>query len=287
MRSSAIRSITPAVRGKRGLAPSRGRLALSRTTFREMPVPFGHRLLSVALASFISLAGCEVWAPPPPTDAERSRGLIVMYPGDDGGSTEMIGFYTGLREAGVEQAIECTRWTLPFESTLLRDAFWFRFPAWAKQEAERLALYQRAHPGAPVTLLGFSGGGMAAIMVAEQMPAGSAVDRVLLLSPGVSPDYDLRPMLANVRDRCIVYWSPKEAQLGGALLQFMGTVDGNYTDAAAISSFNLTDPKLEQVEWTEEMAAYGNNGDHIDYFWNIPWIREYLANWVAPPAQPS
>ncbi|HVP10996.1 MAG TPA: hypothetical protein VMV94_07390 [Phycisphaerae bacterium] len=231
-------------------------------------------------------AGCEVWAPPTPTDAERSRGLIVMYPGDDGGSTEMVGFYTGLREAGVDQAIESIRWTLPMETALFRIPFWMRFPAWAQQEAQRIATYQATYPGAPVTLLGFSGGGMVAIVVAEQMPGDAMVDRVLLLSPGVSPDYDLKPMLAKVRDRVIVYWSPKEAQLGGALLLLMGTVDGNYTAAAAISGFNQTAPKLEQVEWSEEMTAFGNNGDHTDYFWNIPWIREYVAKWVAQPAQP-
>lgn len=241
---------------------------------------------TAAFAALVILAGCEVWAPPVPTDAERSRGLIVMYPGNDGGSTEMIGFYTGLREAGIDQAIESTRWTLPLESTVSRDIFWLRFPAWAKQEAERLALYQLTHPSTPVTLLGFSSGGMAAIQVAEQMPWGTAVDRVLLLSPGVSPDYDLRPMLEKVRDRVIVYWSPREAGLGGALLSFMGTVDGNYTTAAAISGFNQEHEKLEQIEWSEDMASLGNYGDHIDYFWNIPWIREYVAKWIAPAAQP-
>jgi pimeloyl-ACP methyl ester carboxylesterase len=251
------------------------------------PVDTRSIIHAAAFAALVILTGCEIWAPPTPTDTEQSLGLIVMYPGDDGGSTEMIGFYTGLREAGVNQAIESTRWTLPWESSLARPAFWEKFPDWARQEAERIAAYQLAHPGAPITLLGYSGGCMAAIMVAAQMPEGSAVDRVLLLSPGVSPDYDLQPTLAKVRDRVIVYWSPKEVQLGGALLQVLGTVDGNYTQAAAFTGFNQTDPKLEQIEWSEEMAAFGNNGDHLDYFWNVPWIRQYVTQWIAQPAQPG
>ena len=65
----------------------------------------------------------------------------------------------------------------------------------------------------------------------------------------------------------------------------MGTVDADYLDAAAISGFRQTDPKLEQIEWTEDMAALGNNGDHVDYFYNLPWIEKYLPNWIAPAAQ--
>ena len=205
-----------------------------------------------------------------------------MYPGDFNSSSEMIGFYTGLRDAGVDQAIEISRWAQPVEASWAREQFWEKFPAWAEGEAARLAEYQAAHPGSPLTLLSYSGGAMAAIMAAERMPAGTAVDRVVLLSPGVSPDYDLTRMLANVRDQAIVYWSPKEAQVGGLLLQWCGTVDGNFTDAAGISGFKGTYDKLLQVEWQPEMSTLGNNGDHLDYFLSVPWIREYVGSWVAP-----
>lgn len=245
-------------------------------------------LVIVMILNWAMLPGCDVfWLPPVPTDDEWQRGLVVLYPGDFNSDFEMAGFYNGLRAGGVDQAIEISHWSAPMESCFERDKFWEDFPGWAEQEARRLADYQVNHPGAPVTLLGFSGGGLAAIKVAEQMPPGTMVDRVLLLSAGVSPDYDLTAMLEKVRDRVIVYWSPREAQLGALLLQWLGTVDGNFEEAAAISGFSHVDEKLVQIEWSEEMAAFGNYGDHLDYFMNVPWISEYVASWVAPSAPPA
>ncbi len=244
-----------------------------------------HACFVMLLSVLLLPTGCEVWIPPALTAEELDRGLVVMYPGDFNSTSEMIGLYTGLREGGVDQAIEISKWSPPMESCYAREEFWEKFPAWAAEEAERLAAYQQAHPGAPVTLLGFSGGGMAAIVVAEHMPEGTAVDRVLLLSVGVSPDYDLLPMLENVRDRVIVYWSPREAGWGSLLLQWLGTVDGSFEAAAAISGFSTVHEKLIQVEWTPEMSELGNHGDHLDYFMNIPWISEYAASWIAPSPQ--
>ena len=49
-----------------------------------------------------------------------------------------------------------------------------------------------------------------------------------------------------------------------------------------ISGFKGTYDKLLQVEWQPEMSTLGNNGDHLDYFLSVPWIREYVGSWVAP-----
>jgi pimeloyl-ACP methyl ester carboxylesterase len=206
-----------------------------------------------------------------------------MYPGDFNTTSEMVGFYTGIRDAGLQQAVEVVQWSLPAEPSWGNEEFWQKFPGWAEQEAGRIAEYEAAYPGAPVTLLGFSGGCMAAILVAEKMPQGSAVDAVIMLSPGVSPDYDLTKMLANVRQRAVVYWSRAESQFGRLLLQWAGTVDGNFGQAAGLSGFTGSYQKLVQIEWQPDMADLGNKGDHLDYFLAVPWIREYVASWVARP----
>ena len=229
--------------------------------------------------------GCDVWHPPPPTPEELDRGLVVMYPGTTNTCTEMIGFYTGLRDANVDQAIEVVPWGLANEPTWAHEEFWSKFPTWAENEAARLAAYKSAHPGAPVTLLGWSAGAMTAIQVTEHVPDGVEVDSVILLSPGVSPDYDLTRMLEKVSGRAVVYWSPKENNLGLLLLKLVGTVDGNFDEAVSFAGFrgSYDRRKFAEVPWQPEMASLGNNGDHLDYFLAIPWIREYVAAWVAPP----
>ncbi len=224
--------------------------------------------------------GCDTWIPPAPTAEELARGLVVLYPGSTNTRTEMQGFYIGLRDAHVNQAIEVVPWSLPLEHFFNPSGFVEQNRPWAAAEAARIVAYQDAHPGAPVTLLGFSGGSMTAIMVTESMPAGRGVDCVIMLTPAVSRHYDLAHMLDRVTGGAIVYWSPRD-QIADALVEALGTVDGAFSDAAATYGFASTDDRLTQIAWDPSMAAaYGQNGDHLDFFWNIAWIRDYVGPWV-------
>ena len=119
-----------------------------------------------------------------------------------------------------------------------------------------------------------------AIIVTEAMPVGSEIDRVVLLSPGVSRDYDLTPMLENTAEQAIVYWSPFE-QFTIDLVALLGTADGAFQEPAAAFGFATEHEKLLQIEWQPEMAELGNYGDHLDYFLSLPWISEYVASWVV------
>src|SRR5262245_18574781 len=76
---------------------------------------FVARTLSLIGATLVaSLSGCgEVWTDPLSTPSQYDKGLIVMYPGALGSDSEMLGFYTTLRLAGIDQAIEVPQWTAP------------------------------------------------------------------------------------------------------------------------------------------------------------------------------
>ncbi|RIK65218.1 MAG: hypothetical protein DCC65_12895 [Planctomycetota bacterium] len=234
-------------------------------------------------------AGCDVWAPPAPTPAEYDRGLVVMYPGSTNTRSEMTGFHTGLRDAGIDQAIEVVPWALPFVRYVLPGTFLTDQRPWARAEAMRISAYRGTHPGVAVTLLGFSGGAMMAIMVAEELPEGIGVDSVILLSAGVSSGYDLTAMLEKSTGGAFVYFSPRE-EFALWLAQTFGTVDGDFQRPAAVFGFDMTHPGLTQLSWDAAMQAeFGNNGDHFDYFLNPAWIARHVAPWVAPapPGQTS
>ena len=227
-----------------------------------------------------TLAGCNPWQAPEPTAGELDAGLVVLYPGAYNSQWEMSGFYEGLRAAGRGQAIHVAQWAGHLEQWLALAGFFEMVRDWAKAEAARIAGYKAEHPGAPVTLISYSGGAMMAILVTEQMPEGTEIDRVILMSPGVSRHYDLGAMLARTVDGAVAYWSPVDDFAIG-LVQSLGTVDGEFAEPAASFGFAATHDKLVQVRWEPEMAQYGNFGGHMDYLFLVPWIRDYVAPWVA------
>jgi hypothetical protein len=237
------------------------------------------RLLLTTLALLL-LTGCDFWRPPTPTADDYEQGLIVMYPGAYNSHAEMVGFYDGMRAAGLQHAIEVVTWSRPLESFLYPDGFCDKLHTWAQIEAVRLAEHRAEYPDAPITLLGFSNGGMPAVLVAELMPVDDVIDSVILLSPGVWRGYDLAPMLEHVTQHVMVYWSDID-QLAINLIALYGTVDGHFTEPAATFGFDTEHEKLVQIPWDPNMRGYGNRGGHLDYWFNVPWIKDYVAPWVA------
>ncbi len=237
--------------------------------------------LAIATAAMTqALPGCGLWQAPVPTAEELDAGLVVLYPGASNSHSEAMGCYQGLRTAGCDQAIEIVPWSRPLEQWWAPVGFFDTVRGWAKTEAERLAAYRAEHPAVPVTLIGGSSGAMIAILVTEQMPAGTAIDRVLLMSPGVSRYYDLDPMLKNTVEWAVVYWSPVDSFALG-LARLFGTIDGEFEEPAAAFGFAGVHEKLMQFSWDPEMSRYGNYGDHLDPLFLVPWIRDFVAPWIA------
>jgi len=237
------------------------------------------------LIGLLIAAGCELWAPPPAGEAELSRGLVVMYPGSFSTTTEMEGFYNGLRAGGVEMALQVRRWE-PFLEHIIEPVYAVeRTRARARYEAKRLAEYRRQYADCPITLLGYSGGCLMAILVTEEMPEGVLVDRVILMSAAVSRHYDLTRMLDNTRLGAVHYWSPREDFTRRVAADF-GLADGSRDDPASADSFDTIDERLTQISWRPEWKSYGYNGEHWEYLFNVEWIRDFVAPWTVPPHGP-
>ena len=234
-------------------------------------------------------AGCpaiDVWRAPPALPEEYERGLLVMYPGTSNLNIEMLGFYTAMKDAGLDIAIEVRPYGDFMEHVFDPFGSQPRFAERAVVEAQRLAEFIRSHPESPVTLLTFSGGAVFTLLVGAAMPDDAPLDRIIMMSPGVWKDYDVLPTLEHVTQGVVSYWSPREE--GPKLIaQLFGTSDAHFSDPATSFGFTIQDPRLFQVSWTPDMQAFGNNGEHLDYFFNIDFIKQYVAPWVitqkAPP----
>lgn len=240
--------------------------------------------IAALLPWMVAGMGCEaidLWRPPASTPEQYKKGLIVFYPGTANLHIEAMGFYYGFREAGIDLAFEEERWSDYLETVLVSgDEVQPRITEKAKQEAARIAEFIRANPESPVTLVSYSGGAVCALQVAANMPADAPVDRVLLLSPGIWKGTDLTAALAGSRLGIVNHWSAVDP-IPIVVSRVMGLADSTRLDPACTFGFDQKDPNLLEVPWSEEQAALGNNGGHLDFVINLPWIKEYVVPYLV------
>jgi pimeloyl-ACP methyl ester carboxylesterase len=152
--------------------------------------------------------------------------------------------------------------------------------------AEMVRQNHERFPDAPVTLLGHSAGSAVVLAAAESLPPAS-LDRIVLLAPSLSVNYDLRPALATTRNGIDVFISEKDWIWLGVLVRLLGTMD-NPRAARAAGRFGFavtpTDAadgdlyaKLRLHRWTPGQEVLGHDGGHFG--WYQPGV---LRNLVMP-----
>src|SRR5262245_33114678 len=187
------------------------------------------RIATILLIPIISfLYGCSpepphLSDPPAPktrtTDAasqsSEPRGLILLLPGIEGGRWAMGDALRGVRDAGLNADVRIEEWGIMLgglANLMLREH--------NREEAQRIAreitTWAREHPGSPIQLAGYSGGGGIAVMVAEVLPADVRLQNIILVQCAVSRDYDLTRALSHVNGRIINLYSPHDAVVLGA-----------------------------------------------------------------------
>jgi len=241
----------------------------------------------VCLAALTLTAGC--WQPPKMQRAELERGYILMLEGIDFNVWQMGDIYRGLRDAGVDYAIDVVDWgyrSRPFAAygnlTDLKNN-----RRLAGEFAQRVAGYQQEYPGRPVCIIGYSGGGGLAILTAEALPEGVMLDRILLLGAAISPDYDLSKALSRCRRGIVNFYSSADSVVLGVGTRLYGTIDRARMPAAGHVGFRAssepaasqpdTSSGLIQVPWTPEMRKLGHDGGHFGWM-----ARRWTAEIVAP-----
>ena len=218
------------------------------------------------------------------TPERLDKGLVVVLPGVHGRLWISDSVCQGLGDGGVEQAIVVYDWTwmgklLPFYNLGQAD----RNVRVAVDIAQYVMDYQDKYPGRPVTLVGYSGGGPLAVWAAEAMPPGRQVDGIILLSPPLVPEYDLRPALRSCRKGAVNFYSTSDViylELGTLIF---GTMDKENAASAGNLSFLSQETPLQppydrlfQIAWQSKMAEDGYNGQHLT-IGEAPYVRDYVA----------
>jgi len=156
----------------------------------------------------------------------------------------------------------------------------------AAEAARDVEEFLAGHPGAPVYLVGKSGGTGVVVKTLERLPEGS-VEAVVLISSALSPGYDLTRALRAVRREMVCFWSPLDVFVLGAGTVVFGTIDRRQSVSAGLVGFRRpTNPsdeqaaqyaKLRQIRWRPAMAPTGYMGGHVG-----PDCPAFLRKYVVP-----
>jgi pimeloyl-ACP methyl ester carboxylesterase len=190
----------------------------------------------------------------------------------------------------VPHRVEVFEWTHG-KCRLLRDLQDTRY---FLERAEALADQVRDHlarePGAPVYLVGHSAGAGLVLAAAERLPAGS-LERIVLLSAAVAPDFNLVPALKATRREVVSFNSGGDVFCLGWGTSLFGTVDRVYCPAAGRDGFvvpehldadrRLLYGRLVQVPWHWHRFFEMGAGTHHSSC-TPPFLSRHVAPWLMP-----
>jgi hypothetical protein len=117
------------------------------------------------------------------------------------------------------------------------------------------------------------------------------VDRAILLSPAVSPNFPLIRALPAVRNDLINFWSPNDIFFLGLGTSLFGTADGVYGKSAGLTGFASETcddnaviaseyAKLRQIKWEPSMIKFLHLGTHAGN--SMP---PFVDNYIVPLLQ--
>lgn len=265
--------------------------ARERPTQRTLLIarPRGPRFLPTCVAVWTAVLLPGTWGCvfiPRPSAEELARGYVWMCPGIEGTPILMKSAYEGMRDAGIDCAIEAYDWPSflgPLDNLI--DPTTAR--TLAQRVAPRIAKYIREHPGRPMHLLGYSAGGAICVFVAEALPEDVQVENVVLVQASISRDYDLTAALKRTRGQLVNIHVPSDLLMLGVGTTVFGTVDRKHGFSAGKDGFDLEKAvpqealraKVAQQAWSPKALWSGHFGNHLSLY-NRHWNKEYVAMWL-------
>jgi pimeloyl-ACP methyl ester carboxylesterase len=245
----------------------------------------------------VGLSGCvtaryEACAPAPPP--EPAQGIVFSVDGAGG----FHGTSTNLRRvvstARVPLRVETVDWSHGWGRVVADQTDY----AYARSEGQRLAgtilAAHAACPDLPVYLIAHSAGSAVALAAVEALPPAT-VERVVLLAPALSTDYDLRPALSRVRCGIDVFCSERDWFYLGLGTGLLGTSDRRWSASSGRVGFHpvgVTSAdhalygKLRQHPWHPSLAWTGNEGGHSGAS-QPAFLRAYVLPLLQPAGSPS
>lgn len=175
-----------------------------------------------------------------------------------------LSFARGLRQAGCRHQLRLFRWSSRVGALLVLPDLMRQERLLAK--AGRLARFitqvAAEHPDRPIYLCGYSSGCYLVVEAVKLAPDLRAVEQIALLAATVSPQYDLRPIIART-GALHSFHSYLDACINGFGPLVFGSNDRQHTLAAGMIGFASPPPGLVQHGWTPRDVRLGYWGGHF------------------------
>jgi pimeloyl-ACP methyl ester carboxylesterase len=233
-------------------------------------------------------AGCCSPRPAPPATTpsstairrEHAGGRVLILPGVSNERFQLAGLAAQIREAYPLLQVEIRPWGPAFLSLSNLAAF-ERNRQTAQALANELADYRRAHPRSVLVVIGYSGGGGIAVLLAEALPDDVTIDRLILVAPAISRNYPIEDVvLPHVAEFMVNFASAKDFAVGWGTAHF-GTIDRKWENSAGSVGFAAEHPRLVEWHWSKETIADGHYGNHLSYL-GRRWQRTCLLPVLDP-----
>jgi hypothetical protein len=190
--------------------------------------------------------------------------------------------------AGVRHRVHDFIWTHGLGQSF-RDLMDTAHLAKKAEELAALILQTReAAPDRPIYLIAKSGGVGLALLATERLPPNT-LERAILLSAAVKPDYDLCPALRATRRELVSYYSNRDRLVLGWGTRTFGTADREYCAGAGKVGFrypaDLDDEgkalyqRVVQVPWRPSMLLQGYLGGHSRNSYPL-FVYTHIAPWL-------
>jgi pimeloyl-ACP methyl ester carboxylesterase len=252
-------------------------------------------MVSLLLLLAVALSGNAGVEDRPAVDAASisptAKSPIIVVVGGVGGLENLkLSLQWSLRLAGLDAEVRNFEWTHG-KGHIFKDLQDTRNHADKTEELVReLRRLKAEEPDRSLYLIGRSGGTILALGAAARFPPQS-FERIILLSPAVSPTFDLSPALRATRRELVAFCSDLDWFVLGFGTQQFGTADRYYSSSAGLKGFvpppNATPEteelyrRLVQIHWTPSMILHGHTGGHLG-----PTLPTFLANDVVPWLKP-
>jgi hypothetical protein len=240
----------------------------------------------------LGLGGCASLAPVAVgyRPAGPECGVLFVADGAGGFLATSDALKEAVAEEGLPLRVEVFSWTHGFGRILADQLHSSHSRARGRELAAQVLALRQCRPDLAIYLLGHSAGSAVVLEAASVLPPGT-LDRVVLLAPSVSTDYDLRPALRSVRGSVEVFSSQRDLIYLGLGTALLGTADGRWcTKAAGRVGFRpqLICPgdealyeRLHEHPWGPYLDWSGNHGGHYGAYQS-----EYLHRFVLPLLTP-
>lgn len=198
-------------------------------------------------------------------------GVVILVEGIGGFNLMQLSGKIGFHNAGLPHKVEQFYWSHGFgrfmcdlqdERHVLEKGMDLAKEIWKRK---------KENPKEPIYLIGHSGGTGVAVRAAELLPKNT-IQRMILLSSALSPEYNLVPALSACKNGIVSYYSPHDHFFLRFGTSQFGTIDRMYCTSAGCQGFEV--PKelfacekqaysnLRQIPWNSKMILHGNFGNH-------------------------